>query len=119
VDSSLDGGKHLVALQPKSSRDSEEQNAPKRRWNRGAVEVPGAAKFAAASKAVSESRSDRCQRLLGLVEPRVEQDVIDYLASLVEDDDSEDAKDAVLEILEGHDVERSVAETFWLGLIHG
>jgi len=112
------GGKELVALQSKEERDQELIGPQRggRRWQKGTGAVPSAA-LKALAKECSESRSDRCRFLLGEVEPRIEEGVIDYLSSLVEDDVGDDTREAVLEILDGHGVEQSAAETFWAGLV--
>eukprot|EP00933_Yihiella_yeosuensis_P014012 TRINITY_DN12723_c0_g2_i1.p1 TRINITY_DN12723_c0_g2~~TRINITY_DN12723_c0_g2_i1.p1 ORF type:complete len:228 (+),score=82.64 TRINITY_DN12723_c0_g2_i1:94-684(+) len=115
------GGKELVLLKPKEERGEEEGLSRKNKKSSIAA-IPAAAKFTS-SEPKEECREHRCRRLLRSLKPSVEDDIIDYLASLVgEEVSSEDLielRETAIEILEGHGVSQDAAEVFWSSLLAG
>lgn len=119
------GGKELLKLEPKGQRpdDDAQRLAPRgNRWSRASkvgvdAPVPAAAVLPKAPKA--ETPADRCRSLMRSMLPSVEDSVLDYIVSVVEDDLSVEARELVVEILEGSEVPRTAAETFWERLSGG
>jgi len=124
------GGKELVALQPKGERidadpaSSQVAGRSGGRWSRASkngtttkaeVSVPLAAK-APTPAGGEKSRPEICRSMLASVKPVLEESVVDYVVSLIEDDVSDDTRDTVFELLEGHDVPRNTMEVLWAGL---
>lgn len=103
----------LVTLKPKSERGADEAGMKKK----AAVEVsvPRAAFWV--SPAPTLSRTEVCKQLLEAAQLELEAEMVDYVASLVEEDLNEDTRAAVLEILDGNGVPAEAAECLWQGLL--
>eukprot|EP00931_Biecheleriopsis_adriatica_P064713 TRINITY_DN39439_c0_g1_i3.p1 TRINITY_DN39439_c0_g1~~TRINITY_DN39439_c0_g1_i3.p1 ORF type:complete len:928 (-),score=251.86 TRINITY_DN39439_c0_g1_i3:2-2689(-) len=112
------GGKELVALKPKEERGEDDRCT--RTSKRVDLAVPSAASLLPSKKEPSESKEARCRRLLSAMKS-LEDDVADYITSLLCDDtsaeDVAELRDSVMDLLEGHGIARDAAEALWRDLV--
>eukprot|EP00928_Gymnodinium_smaydae_P075244 TRINITY_DN5824_c0_g1_i1.p1 TRINITY_DN5824_c0_g1~~TRINITY_DN5824_c0_g1_i1.p1 ORF type:complete len:1306 (-),score=362.37 TRINITY_DN5824_c0_g1_i1:108-4025(-) len=127
------GGKELVELASKEARAEEDPRATGRagRWRNGGgsrsgaagadtAAIPAAAVLRPAAP-TEDPRPVRFRKMLATVKNKsgesLEESVIDFVVSLVEEDLDEDTKEAVLDQLKGNEVDDNMCEVLWQGLM--